>query len=300
MTSVRVVPMADADLARWRADQAAAGAPLPGRDDVDDWRALDVVAGDVVVGGAVLTLKREGPVVRCAVRLLQTTVPAERREVWSHLADALAAHAREWGADVVTTAVAPALAGAFQHAGYLATMTGVSKRLDPDAAPELQDDRRVAVRPMTPEERQRFAEEAREFLRAGMERAGVLPAPGAPMARMDDQLRRIAGASPPDDELLMTGTMGPDGEPVGRAWATLVRPDGPEGPVDFLGNTLDLFEPFRGQGLTKSLLGALVRHVRALGVRDVHLRVYAHDAAARRTFLEHGAGVDDVHLRREL
>jgi GNAT superfamily N-acetyltransferase len=120
------------------------------------------------------------------------------------------------------------------------------------------------------------------------------------MARMDAQLSRVLDDPPPADELLMTGTLGEGGEPVGRAWATLVRPDGPEGPVDFLGNTLDLFEPFRGQGLTKSFLGALVRHVRELGVRDVHLRVYAHDAGARRTFLEHGAGIDDVHLRRDL
>jgi hypothetical protein len=35
-------------------------------------------------------------------------------------------------------------------------------------------------------------------------------------------------------------------------------------------------------------------------VRDVHLRVYGHDVGARRTFLENGAGVADVHLRKDL
>ena len=35
-------------------------------------------------------------------------------------------------------------------------------------------------------------------------------------------------------------------------------------------------------------------------MRDVLLRVYAHDTGARRTFLDSGAGVDDVHLRKDL
>ena len=65
----------------------------------------------------------------------------------------------------------------------------------------------------------------------------------------------------------MTGLV--DGEPVGRAWATLVTDD--EGNVDFHGNTIDLFPQFRAQGLTRSFLGALRRHVREVGVRDVHL-----------------------------
>jgi len=40
--------------------------------------------------------------------------------------------------------------------------------------------------------------------------------------------------------------------------------------------------------------------VREIGVRDVVLRVYAHDTGARRTFLDNGAGIDDVHLRKDL
>ena len=60
------------------------------------------------------------------------------------------------------------------------------------------------------------------------------------------------------------------------------------------------FPEFRGQGLTRSFLGALRRHVQEIGVRDVHLRVYAHDSGARRTFVDEGAGIDEVHLRKDL
>jgi len=124
---------------------------------------------------------------------------------------------------------------------------------------------------------------------------GSVVDPGS--ARLGDLDARLAALvdDPPPLELLMTGTV--DGVPVGRAWATLVEKNGA---LDFLGNTIDLFPEHRGQRLTPSFLGALRRHVQEIGVRDVHLRVYGHDTAARRTFLGAGAGIEDVHLRKEL
>jgi GNAT superfamily N-acetyltransferase len=129
-----------------------------------------------------------------------------------------------------------------------------------------------------------------------MERAGVLSGTGANLDELEERVRHLADADPPAGELLMMGLV--DGVPIGRAWATLVTAE--DGATDFYGNTIDLFPEFRGQGLTRSFLGALRRHVKELGVRDVHLRVYAHDTEARRTFVESGAGVDDVHLRKDL
>jgi hypothetical protein len=100
----------------------------------------------------------------------------------------------------------------------------------------------------------------------------------------------------PEGELLLVGLL--DGVPIGRLWATLVTTD--DGHLDFLGNLVDLFPEFRGRRLTPSFLGALRRHLDTLGVRDVQGRLYAHDAAARRTVVEEGADIADVHLRKEL
>ena len=140
----------------------------------------------------------------------------------------------------------------------------------------------MSVRPMELAERQQFAGEVMTFLRSGMERAGVLAGAGAALDELEERVARLADDPPPEGELLVMGLV--DGEPVGRAWATLVTDD--DGSVDFRGNTIDLFPQFRGQGLTRSFLGALVATCDEIGVRDIHLRVYAHDAGARRTFVD--------------
>lgn len=282
--------MAEVGLAGWRRSRAESGAPLPEPGEHPQ-EAVTVEVAGVEVGGALLELV-EGT---CFVRVLQTTLPRDAPGPWAAVVAALEAHARARGAVTLATAVPPELASVFGAAGFRATMTTVGKRLDPDTAPELQEDRRVAVRPMTAAERQRFVGEAREFLLAGMERAGVVDRDSSRLTELEVRLRRLGDPEPPPEELLLTGLV--DGVPVGRAWATLVERDGA---LDFFGNTLDLFPEHRGQGLTKSFLGALRRHVHELGVRDVHLRVYGHDADARRTFLDNGAGIADVHLRKDL
>ncbi|QIG45572.1 hypothetical protein G5V58_25015 [Nocardioides anomalus] len=291
MSVARVTPMPEDRLAAWRAGSADAGTPLPTDGELE---AVELAVGDVVVGGALLGHTSEDGRRRTSVRRLQTTLDPGAAEPWAAVLAALEQHARARGADSVVTAVPPVLSGVFRAAGYLATMTTVSKRLDPDAAPELQEDRRVAVRAMTSEERRVFSAEVAALLRDGMARAGVLS--GTSLGDLGDRVAGLAADPPPDGELLMVGLV--DGVPVGRAWATLVTTD--DGALDFLGNTLELFPEHRGQRLTPSFLGALRRHVQSLGVRDVHLRVYAHDDSARRTFLEAGAGIDDVHLRKDL
>jgi GNAT superfamily N-acetyltransferase len=148
---------------------------------------------------------------------------------------------------------------------------------------------------MAVDERERFVADVAEQMRAGMARAGVLDADTSRLGALDARLARLVEDPPPADELLITGVV--DGVPVGRAWATLVEHDGA---LDFHGNAIDLLPEHRGQRLTPSFLGALRRYVHDLGVRDVHLRVYGHDVDARRTFLDQGAGVEDVHLRKDL
>ncbi|GAA1919017.1 hypothetical protein [Nocardioides hwasunensis] len=249
---------------------------------------------DVQVGGALLEHADDAGRQRCAVRVLQTTLPRDADAVWGLVISVLETFVRARGATLLTTAVAPELARVFGLAGFAATMTTVGKRLDPDSAPELQEDRRVAVRPMSADERERFVDDVRDQLRAGMARAGVADADSPQLGSLETRLRGLA-VDPPADELLMVGTV--EGTVVGRAWATLVERDGA---LDFHGNTIDLLPEHRGQRLTPSFLGALRRHVHDLGVRDVHLRVYGHDAGARRTFLEQGAGIEDVHLRKDL
>lgn len=296
MVTARVTPMPDAQLEEWRAAAAATGAPLPEPVEGDRYDAVNFVVDDVVAGGAVLTYDEQGGRNRASVRRLQTTLPHDASDAWTAVLAALEAHVRARGVVTLVTAVPPQLAGAFRTAGFQATMTTVSKRLDPDAAPELQEDQRVSVRPMDLDERRQFTTEVGTFLRSGMERSGVLAGSGASLGELDERVARLGDETPPEGELLMMGLV--DGEPVGRAWATLVTDD--DGAVDFLGNTIDLFPQFRGQGLTRSFLGALRRHVQTIGVRDVHLRVYAHDDGARRTFVDSGAGIDDVHLRKDL
>ena len=296
MVTARVTPMSEAGLDEWRASRAGSGQPLPEPVDGDGYEAVELVVDDVVVGGAVLTHGDQAGRARAAIRTLQTTLAPDAGAAWSAVIGALEAHARSRGVQTLVTAVSPDLAGVFRAAGFLATMTTVSKRLDPTSAPELQEDQRVSVRPMEPAERERFAGEVMAFVRAGMERAGGITGADAALEQLEERVAHLTDDPLPEGEFLMTGLV--DGEPVGRAWATLVTDD--DGNVDFHGNTIDLFPQFRGQGLTPSFLGALRRHVQEVGVRDVHLRVYAHDSGARRTFVENGAGIDDVHLRKDL
>jgi GNAT superfamily N-acetyltransferase len=296
VVTARVTPMPEAELADWRAARTAAGTPLPEPVEGDGYEALHIVVDDVVIGGAVLTYGEQDGARRGTIRTLQTTLPHDGTTAWAGVLAAIEAHLRTNSVKILVTAVPADLAGVFRAAGFKATMTNVSKRLDPAAAPELQEDQRVSVRPMGVDERRRFATEVTAFLRSGMERSGVLAGTGASLDELDERVARLGDDEPPAGELLMMGLV--EGQPVGRAWATLVTSD--DGAVDFLGNTIDLFPEYRGQGLTRSFLGALRRHVQEIGVRDVHLRVYAHDASARRTFVDNGAGIDDVHLRKDL
>ncbi|MGZ6803919.1 MAG: hypothetical protein ACXVFU_12800, partial [Nocardioidaceae bacterium] len=80
-------------LEQWRAAGAADGAPLPAPAG-DEQEAVTVAVDGVEVGGAVLgySIEPSGP--RCAVLLLQTTLPHEAADVWTALAGALGAQAR--------------------------------------------------------------------------------------------------------------------------------------------------------------------------------------------------------------
>lgn len=290
MITARLRPMPAAELADWRTARAADGSPLPEPADDGRQEAVVVEVDGVAVGGALL----EHTGRRCLVRVLHTTLPPDAADPWRAVVAALEAHALDHGAAVLATAVGPQLVPVFGAAGFRATMTTVGKRLDP-AAPRFQEDRRVAVRPMDAEERRRFAADARELLRSGMERAGVVDRAGARLDELEARLARLADDPAPAHEMLRMGSV--DGVLVGRAWATLVpREDG----LDLLGNTIELFPEHRGQGLTKSFLGAMRREIQELGVRDVRLRLYGHDTDARRTLAEVGVGVTDVHLRKDL
>jgi GNAT superfamily N-acetyltransferase len=287
-------PMPQLSLEEWRAARAAAGSPLPDPGD-GQLEALTVTVDGVDVGGAVLQYDEQGGRPRGSLRALQTTLPDDATAPWGAVLAALEAHVRARGVVTLVTAVPPQLAGVFSAAGFLATMTTVSKRLDPNSVTELQEDQRVAVRLMDPQERRRFADEAMGLLRSGMERSGVTGG-GVDLAELEGRVARLGDDEPPAGELLLTGLV--DGVPVGRLWATIITDE--DGAVDLVGNSVDLFPEFRGQGLTKSLLGALRRHMQELGVRDVRGRLYAHDSRGRRTVVDQGTGIDDVHLRKDL
>jgi len=109
------------------------------------------------------------------------------------------------------------------------------------------------------------------------------------------RLAGLAGDPAPEDELLLTGVV--DGESVGSAWGTLVAH---ERALDFHGHSIHLAPEHRGQGLSRSFLGAIARYVSDLGLRDVHLRVYGYDQWARGLFVPHAGVLDEVHLRKEL
>ncbi|MFC6043104.1 GNAT family N-acetyltransferase [Nocardioides hankookensis] len=287
--------MADAELAAWAEARAADGVPLPEPYAEDQHEAVTVEVDGVDVGGAVLAFGDEPDGRRCSVRVLQTTLPRDDTEVWTAVAGALGEHARARGATSLTTAVAPALTGAFGRAGFQATMIAGAGPLDRDNAPDLQVDRTVAVRPMDLEERRRFAVEAREVMVSGMELAGVVDPASRRLDELDARLARLAEDSAPEGELLLTATVAD--EPVGSAWATLVpRVDG----LDYFGHTMFLYAEHRGRGLSKSFLGALVRNAEHLGVTDIHARVYGRDEWARQQFLRTTDGVEDVHVRKDL
>lgn len=282
------------ELEQWRASRAGDGVPVPDLDG-DRQEAVIVQVDRVDVGGAVLQYVEEAGSTRCLVRVLQTTLPHDAADPWAAVVAALEVHARSQGATTLAAAVSASLVPVFGRAGFQATMTTIGKRLDPAEAMELQEDRRVAVRPMTGTERHRFAVDVSEQLYAGMQRAGVVDRAAAQLDDLGERIAQLTADPPPGSEVLLTALV--DDVPVGRAWATLAPRDGG---LEFFGNTIDLFPEHRGQGLAKSLIGALRRHMHELGVRDVRMRIYGHDQDARRTFLDNGAGVAEVHLRKDL
>lgn len=296
MTTARLLPMPDADVAAWRSAGVTDGVPLPEIDACGSGETLRVEVDGVVVGGALLEYVEDGGV-HCFVRVLQSTVPPEADEAWAALLAALDEHARRRRVTSLVCAVAPELARAFDAAGFRATMMTVGKRLiGSPFAPELQRDHRVTLHPMSAAERHRFAAEALDVMRPGMERAGVADRSSSRLLPLAERLARIGADPAPGDELLMTASVGD--VTVGRFWATLT--EDADGALDAFGNLVELFPEHRGQGLTKSLLGAVRRHLHRLGVRDLSLRVLGYDTGAVRTFRTAGYGVIDVHLRKVL
>jgi GNAT superfamily N-acetyltransferase len=310
MARVRLDPMTPAALDAWRRERAVTG-PLPEASPAQRQEPLVILLDGEPVGRVLLAAAEGDEAPGWSVRAIDTSLHSDDTEEWAEVLTAIADHALAHGAAVVDTTVPRRLAPVFEAAGYRTTGTVHAKRLALHDG-HFQDDRRVAVRPMDAAERAQFAAEARELVRAGVLRDGpaTLPGGGVPLADRIDRIDRIdsidridrsdeAGADDtggPDRELLLTATV--DGTPVGRVWATLVREDG--GALDVVGHVLEIFPEHRGLRLTPSLLGALARHVRDLGVRDVHLQIHGPDDRARARLERAGLDVADVHLRRDL
>jgi GNAT superfamily N-acetyltransferase len=285
----RLVPMPADVHAAWR------GSAPPPPDGDHELEALEIEVGDVVVGGVLLDHAEPAGVRRTTIRLLETSLDPDDRVHWPVVLAALEDHLARRGTTTVVTAVGPALLARFQEAGYAATMTGVGVTLAGRAERLVDDVGRVVLRPMGADERRRWVPDARDFLRGGMVRAGVLVHPDAPMAQVDRRLDAIL-ADPPPQEVLLTATA--DGTPVGRFWGTVVP--GPDGRHDLVANTLDLLPEHRGRGLMRPFLAAVETYAREHGHHDVRARVYALAGQARATLLGVGLGLDDVHLRKDL
>lgn len=292
MDRVSLTPMSPAALAAWREERRGTADAVPDQAPGEEHESLEVVVDDRRVGRVLLVRGEEGGVRGCSVRALETDLPPYAMEVWAEVLTAIAERARDAGDEALTTAVSPRLAPVFEAAGYRATVTHHAKRLD--ARARFQEDRRVDVRPMDVLERLRFSEAVRAIVDDGKHRVDLW---GTAMsrARLEERIGRLADVPAPDGELLMTALV--DGRPVGRAWASLVVQDDA---LDFFGHVIELDPEHRGQGLTRSFLGALSRHLHDLGVRDVHLPVYGEDERVRRSFNAAGVVVNDVHLRKDL
>ncbi|MCH1866088.1 hypothetical protein [Nocardioides sp. CFH 31398] len=291
MVAVRLAPLSAADVAAWRAQREVAGDPLPAPETGVVQEVLEVVVDEVAVGGLLLERTADGDRSRCVVRELQTTLDPGDRPRWAAVLAALEDHARAGGAEVVVTAVDLDLTVPLSDAGWRAALTMHAKRLDPGVL-ELQDDRRVEVRPMDDAERAAWVPDALRALRRGATRAGLSdPAAGGVEARL------LALADGPVDpaELLLVGVL--DGEVVGRFWGTS-RP-GPEGPV-LLATTLDLLPGHRGRGVLGSFLGAIRRRLADLGVVEVRLHLLGHHPGLRRAFLGLGVGIHRAVMTKDL
>ncbi|MBS43030.1 MAG: hypothetical protein CMH83_07730 [Nocardioides sp.] len=292
---VSLDPMPETELAAWATARSEAGDPLPTPGPTETHEALRAVIDGTVAGGVLLAHHAPGGHATTEVRQVHTPLPVTDTATWTALIAALEDHAQRRGTRTLVVAVPPALVAGLQDRGWTTTLARWAKRLDPAGATELQDDRRVALRPMTDDERARFAAEAGEVLRAGMLRAGVLVDEAAPVGALEQRLAGLGAPECPVDEVLLTAEV--DGVEVGRAWLSLVR-DGEA--VDVHGQHMELYDAFRGQRLTPSLVGALRRVAHEHGARDVQIRVYGHARGAHATYRREGAHLDLVHLRREL
>lgn len=294
MTRTRLLPMSEETVAQWRAARETKGSALPQATGGGELELLEIHVDDVAVGGVALGHTSADQRSRVSIRLLETSLADDDAPHWLAVLDAIEQHVRVRGARTIVTAVPARLVGPFQQAGFVATMTGVGITLEPGSDRLTPVTSRVLLRPMDGAERRRFVPEAREFLRAGMARAGVLGDPDAPLDLVERRLAALAD-DPPAEEVLLTAVA--DGTPVGRVWGTSVeRGD----LVDLEVNTIDLVAEHRGQGLTRLVLAALETYAREHGLRDVRGRVYAHLAQARSTLTALGVGVDEVHLRKDL
>ena len=277
--------------AQWR------GSALPTPDAGHEHEPLEIEVGGIAVGGMLLDHSQPGGRRRTTVRLLETSLAAEDTEHWPAVLEALEAHARDRGTTTLTTAVPPPLLQRFQEAGWAGTMADIGVATGDRTERLFAVDERVRVRAMTAEERRRVVPEAREILRSGMLRAGVLADATAPMHAVDRRLEALVD-DPPDDEVLITATVG--GAPVGRFWGTLVPGTDGTGRSDIVANTIDLFPEHRGQGLMRPLMAALETYVLDHDLRDVRARLYARDHRARPSLVGVGVGIDHVHLRKDL
>ncbi len=286
--------MSTETVANWRAARTAVGATLPQVTAPDVLEFLEILVDEVAVGGVALGRTSTDPHPGVSIRLLETTLADDDATHWVAVLEAIEQRARALGANTVVTAVPPRLAGAFQQAGFVATMTGVGTTLEPGSGRLTPATDRVVLRPMSETERRQFVPEARAFLRTGMQRAGVLAGAEAPMDPVEERLAALTD-DPPREEVLLTVVV--DGAPAGRCWGTLVEhADG----VDLVINTVDLLPEHRGQGLTRLVLPALETCVREWGLREVRGRIYGHMSDARSTLASWGVGVDEVHLRKDL
>ncbi|WP_134740032.1 hypothetical protein [Nocardioides sp. 503] len=295
MPETQLVVMSEAAVEEWRAHHAAAGGssfPDPSASDGVEVEALEVVVGDVAVGGVVLSHRAD--LARTTIRLLDTTLDDDDAPRWLAVLAAIESYAVTRGARSLVTAVSPRLLAPLQQAGFTVTMTGVGVTVAHGPDRRMVDDGRVRLRAMDDDERRRFVPDAREILRSGMSQAGVLAEPGAPMDTVEQRLAGLV-ESPPSDEVLLLASV--DGVPVGRFWGTLAERDGV---VDLVGNTIDLFPEHRGKGLTRPFMAALETYAREHRLRDFRGRLYGHERRARTTVVGMGAGIDDVHLRKDL
>jgi ribosomal protein S18 acetylase RimI-like enzyme len=150
---------------------------------------------------------------------------------------------------------------------------------------------------MTPDEFAQWQDQIAEDYAAEQVAAGRWPSAGA-VERARDENRELLPEALETPRMLLLRGVDDDGEPVGRAWASLDHPRGAPG-VAFLYD-IEVLEPCRGRGYGRALLMAVEDAVREAGAQALELNVFGTNQTAISLYSSAGYAVITQQMRKPL